>query len=80
MLPAVMRKLPFRQMEVRSCLSLRSGDLELYTVKADGSDVKQITSQLRYDGCAFFSPDGKKLIFRASRPTSDEDVKCIKNC
>lgn len=58
--------------------SLRSGDLELYTMKLDGSDVKQITNQLGYDGGAFFSPDGKKLIFRASRPKTEEDVKVYK--
>jgi TolB protein len=55
--------------------SLRSGDLELYTMNTDGSNVRQITTGLGYDGGAFFSPDGKKLVFRSSRPTSDEDVK-----
>jgi Tol biopolymer transport system component len=55
--------------------SIRSGDLELYTMNLDGSNVRQITDQLGYDGGAFFSPDGTKLIFRASRPTSDEDIK-----
>ncbi len=59
--------------------SLRSGDLELYTMKIDGSDVKQITDGLGYDGGAFFSPDGEKLIFRASRPTSEEDIKTYKD-
>jgi TolB protein len=58
--------------------SLRSGDLELYTMNIDGSNVKQVTNQLGYDGGAFFSPDGKKLIFRSSRPTSPEDVKVYK--
>ena len=28
-----------------------------------------------YDGGAFFSPDGKKLIFRASRPKTEADIK-----
>ncbi len=58
--------------------SLRSGDLELYTMNLDGSDVKQITFGLGYDGGAFFSPDGSKIVFRASRPTSDEDVRVYK--
>src|SRR5665811_794752 len=44
----------------------------------DGSDVKQITSGLGYDGGAFFSPDGEKLIFRASRPKTEEDIKNYK--
>lgn len=58
--------------------SVRSGDLELYTMNVDGSDVKQITNELGYDGGAFFSPDGKKLVFRASRPKTPEDVKSYK--
>ena len=40
----------------------------------DGSNPKQVTFGLGYDGGAFFSPDGKKLVFRASRPKSDSDV------
>ena len=55
--------------------STRSGDLELYTMNIDGTDVKQITDELGYDGGAFFSPDGTKLIFRSSRPKSQEEVK-----
>jgi TolB protein len=58
--------------------SMRSGDLELYTMNIDGSNVKQITNQLGYDGGAFFSPDGKKIIFRASRPKTDEEIKTYK--
>ncbi len=58
--------------------SLRSGDLELYTMKIDGSDVKQITSDLGYDGGAFFSPDGTQLIFRSSRPTTEDEISDYK--
>jgi Tol biopolymer transport system component len=31
----------------------------------DGKNVRQITSGLGYDGGAFFSPDSKKLVYRA---------------
>jgi TolB protein len=55
--------------------STRSGDLELWTMKIDGSDKRQITHGLGYDGGAFFSPDGSKLVFRASRPKSDSAIK-----
>jgi Tol biopolymer transport system component len=41
----------------------------------DGTNPKQVTFGLGYDGGAFFSPDGKKLVFRASRPTSEGDIK-----
>ena len=41
----------------------------------DGKNQKQITSGLGYDGGAFFSPDGKRLVFRASRPKTEEEIK-----
>jgi Tol biopolymer transport system component len=36
---------------------------------------KRITSMKGYDGGAWFSPDGKKLIWRASRPTTPAEIK-----
>lgn len=59
--------------------SMRSGDLELYTMNIDGSDVKQITNELGYDGGAFFSPDGSKIIFRSSRPKTEAEIKKYKD-
>jgi Tol biopolymer transport system component len=41
----------------------------------DGSDPKQVTHDLGYDGGAFFSPDGNKLVFRASRPKDSAAVE-----
>jgi len=55
--------------------SIRSGDLELYLMRPDGSDVRQVTNEVGYDGGAFFSPDSKKLVFRASRPKTEEAKK-----
>ncbi len=52
--------------------SMRTGDLELFTMAIDGSDVRQITNTLGYDGGATFSPDGKKIVWRASRPQTEE--------
>ena len=43
-------------------------------MNTDASDVRQVTDQLGYDGGAFFSPDGSKLVFRSSRPKTDEEV------
>jgi Tol biopolymer transport system component len=54
---------------------MRSGDLELWTMDIDGKNQKQITTGLGYDGGAFFSPDGKKLVFRASRPNTPEEIE-----
>ena len=48
--------------------SSRDGDLELYTMALDGSDVRRVTRRLGYDGGAFFSPDGSKLVWRAHYP------------
>jgi len=55
--------------------SMRTGDLELFIMNTDGSEVVQVTDQLGYDGGAFFSPDGTKLVFRSSRPTTPEEVE-----
>ncbi len=59
--------------------SIRSGDLELYTMNTDGSELRQITDKTGYDGGAFFSPDGSMLVFRASRPESEEEIKEYKD-
>ena len=42
--------------------STRSGDLELYVCDIDGSNIKQVTSGLGYDGVAFLALF-KKLSF-----------------
>jgi dipeptidyl aminopeptidase/acylaminoacyl peptidase len=59
--------------------SMRTGDLELFTMNIDGTDVRQITDELGYDGGAWFSPDGSKIVWRASRPKSKSDVKEYKD-
>jgi TolB protein len=41
--------------------------------------VKQITDELGYDGGAFFSPDGTKIIFRSSRPRTAAAIKEYKD-
>lgn len=54
---------------------MRDGDLDLYTMDLDGNNVKRITTALGYDGGAWFSPDGSKIIWRASRPKTEADQK-----
>lgn len=52
--------------------SYRSGSMNLYTMKADGSDVRQVThTENCYNGGPFLSPDGKRIIFRADREKRD---------
>ena len=41
--------------------------------------MKQVTNELGYDGGAFFSHDGEKLVFRSSRPKTDEEIKEYKD-
>lgn len=42
-------------------------DYELYTAKADGTDIQRLTNVPGYDAEATVSPDGKKIIFTSER-------------
>jgi TolB protein len=53
--------------------STRDGDIELYSMNVDGSDVRRVTRRVGYDGGAFFSPDGTMLVWRAAYPESAAD-------
>ena len=48
--------------------SMASGDLDLWTMNADGSGKKQITKTPGYDGGPVFSRDGKQIVWRANHP------------
>ncbi len=52
--------------------SVRDGDLELYSMKLDGTDVKRLTNEPGYDGGAFYSPDSKMIVYRANHPDTPE--------
>ena len=54
--------------------SKRNGDLDLYVADNDGSNIRQLTDTVGYDGGAFFNPDCSKIIWRASRPQGEELV------
>ncbi len=54
--------------------STRDGDLELYKMRLDGSGLTRLTRTPGYDGGAFFSADGKKIVYRASRPETPEEL------
>jgi Tol biopolymer transport system component len=57
--------------------STRSGDLELWTCKLDGSDLKQVTNEPGYDGGAFFSHDGEWLVWRSTAFTPGKETEEI---
>jgi Tol biopolymer transport system component len=54
--------------------STRDGDLDLYKMRLDGSRLTRLTSTPGYDGGAFFSADGKKIVYRASRPAPGREL------
>lgn len=42
----------------------RSVMLDIYVMNADGTNVRRLTREKGYDGGPFFSPDGKKIVWR----------------
>jgi Tol biopolymer transport system component len=46
---------------------MRDGDQDIYVCAADGKNVRRITDKPGYDGGPFFSPDGKRLVYRSDR-------------
>lgn len=52
--------------------SNEDGSMNIYVMKRDGSDVRQLTHTKHcYNGGPFFSPDGAKIVFRADREVPD---------
>ena len=58
---------------------MRDGDLDIYSVSVDGSDLKQLTNKLGYDGGPFYSWDGSKIVYRSYHPKMDEQIKRYKD-
>lgn len=53
--------------------SKRTGHLELHIMDANGGNVRKLTNAPNcYNGGPFFSPDGKRVIFRADRQEKDQ--------
>ena len=48
--------------------SVRDGDMELYSMAGDGSDVRRLTNLPGPDGGAFYSRDGLQIVFRGRHP------------
>ena len=76
-----MQKLWFHLTERKIAFtSIRTGDLEIYVMDIDGSNLKQITSGLGYDGGCFFSHDSKKIVFVHLVQKQLKRLKNIKIC
>ena len=59
--------------------SSRDGDLEIYTMNADGSGARRLTRELGYDGGPFFAPDGQWIVYRARHPSAADEVARYKS-
>jgi Tol biopolymer transport system component len=46
-------------------------NIELFVMKPDGSQRTRLTRMPGYDGGPFFSPDGKRLVYRSDRKGND---------
>lgn len=58
--------------------SKSSGDLDLWSMNVDGGGKKKLTSSEGYDGGAFFSPDGSKMVWRAHHPAAGANLEKYK--
>ena len=52
--------------------SVRDGDMEIYSMNGDGSDVRRLTFREGPDGGPFYSQDGKRIVFRGRTLASTE--------
>jgi TolB protein len=48
-------------------VSFRTGDYEIYTIRPDGTHVRQLTASHGNEGHPVWSPDGKWIMFSSSR-------------
>ncbi len=55
--------------------SMRDGDLDIYSMNLDGSDVIRLTDSIGYDGGPFYSPDGTKIVYRARHPSDPSEIE-----
>jgi TolB protein len=53
--------------------SLRNGDLDLYLMGSDGSNVTRLTDEYGYDGGPFFSWNGRYIVYRSFHPKTEAE-------
>jgi TolB protein len=62
--------------------SVRDGDMEIYSMNADGGDVRRLTTRPGPDGGPFWSRDGQRIVFRgrpiAPGPEFDDYLGLLK--
>jgi Tol biopolymer transport system component len=55
------------------------GDLDLWVMNIDGSHARQLTHTLGYDGGPWWSPDGKRICYRAYHPETPVEIADYKS-
>lgn len=55
--------------------SIKSGDIDIWRKDLVTGEELQLTKELGYDGGAFFSRDSKKIVWRAHRPKTKEEIQ-----
>jgi Tol biopolymer transport system component len=59
--------------------SEREGNAEIYVMRADGSEVQQLTNHPADEVCPAWSPDGQRIAFMSTRNDPDPDG-CFPDC
>lgn len=55
----------------------RGGDVDIWTMRADGTDFRRMTNSPDYDTEPAWSPDGRSLVFRRSAPGVGSDLMIV---
>ncbi len=53
--------------------SHRDGDVGIYTMNPDGTDLRKVTSRRGYSGGPFFTSDGQWIVYRAFYPRNEAE-------
>jgi dipeptidyl aminopeptidase/acylaminoacyl peptidase len=54
--------------------SNNDGDMEIYTMNADGTDLRQLTNNVVHDEGPAWSPDGKRIVFTSGPNNLNGDI------
>ena len=58
---------------------MASGDLDIWTMNVNGTEKKQLTTRLGYDGGAFFNAQSNKIVWRVYHPITPKEIADYKS-